>query len=214
MGIARWELLLYAAFSAGIAGIAGRAAAQSPDGRFKLGMETAIFEYSSRETDAGSGASTANDSIDEVSFGIATSRSGVELAYGVSDTIVVGARLMFVHRSTETAPGTPDVDTTQFGFVPHLDYVFPSGDSARVFLGPMVGVMLADVEHNSTQLFLFGGSFGAHIFAARRFSIDPRLSVAYALGKTDVAAVPPAPDLRADAREIAVSAMLGISAWL
>lgn len=200
-------------------GVASGAAAQSPDGRFKLGIETAVFEYSSTTTE-GAGTATTNNSTDEVTLGVAPARAGVDLGYGVADTVVLGARLLLVHSSTEQ-PGGQDIDTTLLGVVPHLDYVFASHSATRVFLGPMLGFGVTaagfgPANDGSAHLFLFGASFGAHIFAARGVSIDPRLALSYALGEAayDVTFGGITGSVSADIHVIAVSALLGVSAWL
>lgn len=203
------------------AGIASRAAAQSPDGRFKLGIETAVFEYSST-TFEGAATATTNDSTDEVTLGVAPARAGMDFGYGLGDTWVLGARLLLVHSSAEQAAGGQDVDTTLLGLVPHLDYVFKSKSSTRVFLGPMAGFGVAEAglgpaNDGSAHLFLFGVNFGAHIFATRGVSIDPRLALSYALGSTSYALMPtglPTLSVSADVHVIAVSVLIGVSAWL
>jgi hypothetical protein len=202
------------------------AAAQRVDARLKLGMETAVFEYSSTRLQ-NAGTTSPNDSTDEVTLGFAPARAGVDLAYGIADTLVLGTRLLLVHSSTESAGGAGagagglDIDTTILGVVPHLDYVFPGDGTARVFLGPMVGfgvgsAALGSVSDGSAHLFLFGANFGVHIFAARGVSIDPRLALSYALGETsyDMAIGGTTTGTSADLRVLAVSALLGISAWM
>lgn len=202
-------------------GAAAPAAAQSPDGRVKLGIETALFEYASTET-SGANTTSPNDSTDEVTFGVAPARAGVDVGYGLADTLVLGTRILLVHSSTEQ-PGGQDIDATLLGIVPHLDYVFPTGGSSRAFLGPMVGFGVTEVgfgpaTDGSAHLFLFGANFGAHIFAARGVSFDPRLAVSYAVGEGQydfaLGGLVPTASASADIHVIAVSALLGISAWL
>ena len=192
--------------------------AQSPDGRFKLGIETALFEYTTTTVDAGGVATTTDNSASEVSFGIVPARSGLDLGYGLSDSVVLGTRLLLVHNSQEQPGAAASVDATVFGFLPHLDYVFPSRSSTRVFLGPLAGFGIADAQQVSAHLFIFGANFGAHIFASKGVSIDPRLVVSYALGEEsydiNLGGLLPALGVSADIHVIAVSVMLGISAWL
>lgn len=203
-------------------GVASRAAAQRLDGRFKLGMETAVFEYSSTKIE-GAGLATTNDSTDEVTLGIAPSRAGVDFGYGLANTWVLGVRLLLVHSSSEQGGGGQDIDTTLLGVVPHLDYVFASSGATRVFLGPMLGFGVASAgfgptNDGSAHLFLFGANFGAHIFVAPGVSIDPRLALSYAVGEAsyDVmfGGIVPTASVSADVNVLAVSALLGISAWL
>lgn len=205
---------------AGLLALPQIAGAQSPDGRFKLGIESSLFEYSATENDAKDPmAPVADSSTEEVNFGIASARTGLDFGYGLGDWAVLGARMLLLHSSAED-PGGTDQDRTSLGFVPHFDFVFPSRTNTRIFAGPAVGVAVdvASQSKSSMTMFIFGAGFGAHIFASKGVSIDPRLSLSYAFGKssfeTNSGGLIPTTEVESDVRMISMSALLGVSAWL
>ena len=159
----------------------------------------------------------AESSTDEVSFGIAPARTGVDCGYGVADWVVLGARLSLLHRSAEV-PGGAERDTTTFAFLPHVDFVFPSSSNTRLFVGPMGGVGLETEDNASSTIFIFGGAFGAHIFVSDTLSFDPRLNISYAFGSisfdADTGGLVETTRVDADVRVLSMSALFGISGWL
>lgn len=196
------------------------AEAESPAGRFKLGIEASLFEYATTENEIDDPtAPVAGSSTEMVSFGIASARTGVDFGYGLADWAVVGARMLLLHGSAED-PGGMDQDSTELGFVPHFDFVFPSSSNTRIFAGPTAGIAIDRASRNksSTLLFVFGAGFGAHVFVTKGLSIDPRLSLSYAFGKstfdTDSGGLAPVTEVHSNVRTISMSALIGLSGWL
>jgi hypothetical protein len=193
------------------------ASAQDIDGRFQFGLSTDLVSY----TDA---TLTNDDNDQEVDM--TTTRWGVresvllELGYGVSDVIVVGAMATLGGASQTIDTGAADdEESSEFTAVigPKLDVVLSPGSTVRPFLGAVIafatttGETVGGAETTITG-FELGGRVGVHWFAAEGFSVAPSLAFIYASGSGEIDLGPSNVDLSMSGIEVAL--MLGASGWL
>jgi hypothetical protein len=193
------------------------AAAQDIEGRFQLGLSTDLVSY----TDA----TLTNDDNDE-DVDITTTRWGIresvllELGYGVSEMIVIGAMATLGGASQTIDTGAADDDeSSEFTAVigPKIDVVLSPGSTVRPFVGAAIafatttGEVVGGAETTITG-FELGGRLGLHWFAAEGFSVAPSLAFIYASGSGEIDLGPMNVDISMSGIDVAL--MLGASGWL
>jgi len=100
--------------------------------------------------------------------------------------VVLGGQLRFTSQTLKVGDETT-LETTSVSVLPRIEYVF-SNQGTRPFLMGFFGLTntksTAFGSDTSDSRTLFGVGFGAHLFAAPSFSIDPLLTVARYGGST------------------------------
>ena len=193
------------------------ATAQDIEGRFQLGLSTDLVSY----TDA----TLTNDDNDQ-DADMTTTRWGIrenvllELGYGVSDMIVIGAMATLGGASQTIDTGAADdEESSEFTAVigPKIDIVLSPGSTVRPFLGAVIafatttGETVGGAETTITG-FELGGRLGFHWFAAEGFSVAPALAFVYASGSGEVDLGTTNVDISMSGIEVAL--MLGASGWI
>jgi len=164
------------------------ASAEPIDGRVRLGLEGGLIEYHSTTTTYGTNSSTGatGQKSDQhyTAVGLGSIPFGPVIGYGLSEHVMLGARLELVNRSRRV----DDQDSTDtFGAELYgtLAYV-ADGGALRPFVGPLLGIEIVDGGQPSSefyeQAFVFGVQTGLHAFATPSFSIDPSLVLGYLTG--------------------------------
>jgi hypothetical protein len=207
-----------------LTGFSDKVAAQSISHQFKLGLETRVFRFMNVTVEPDN--SSFERDWDYLEFGLFSTGGsysnaltvfaapaaslGTDLAYGLSDHLLLGSRVVFDYSHLEDGDSVWQLD-----FVPHLDFVFSLGRSFKPFLGAQLGIQTvnaSDGTDESGTIFMVGASLGAFVFVGRSVSIDPRLSFLYSFGSADVSAL--GGTAEADVSSISLAFMLGISVWL
>ncbi len=225
----RLQPLALFSFSLAVVWLANAAtSAQSIDGTFKMGVESRLFRFASITAEVQGPYSSGEETIELVDFGLFSFGStraglfdsllvpaaaiGADLAYGVTDNLLLGSRLMVDHGRFMDGE---ELSSTQFAIVPHFDYVFTTNSSFRPFLGAQFGAqgsyLSGDGGGMFSYLFLMGLSLGGFAFVADNISIDPRISFFYSLGSADMEDVD-SPDL--DSNGFSIALMIGLSGWI
>jgi hypothetical protein len=209
-------------FCAVVVAAAAPVHAQHVDGRFRLGLEGAVLETETVKISSDrvfSDPTNPARSVDEVEItstnaGLPSSTLGVVAGYGLSDSFVLGARLLWSTQSREADfPGSQAQEARVFGVLPHLEYVFSPGSSFRPYLVGLFGLRsgessLGDTTVASFSQWRIGAGVGAHAFAAESFSIDPMLAF-YGVSAREVVG-----DVEFEGFGSAITLSIGLSGWL
>ncbi len=193
--------------------------AQSTEGAFQVGLTTPVFGYakSSIEYD-----DDTQVDVSGVTWGV-REEAMLELGYGVSDAVVLGAIAMLGGASQSAELDEPDIETDESdssNFVlllgPKLDLQFGEG-AARPFVGGHIALLTASAEdedsETSTLGFQLGGRVGVRWFPVPGFSLDPALSVSYARASGEIE--PDGDDaIDVSTSGFSVLVMLGASGWI
>lgn len=153
---------------------------------------------------------------------------GLGYGYGVTDKVVIGARLGlgWQHRSTPEPDGAAS-SSLGYWFSPYFEYVFRPGTRVRPFLGARLGLTGSVGATRTGDMVgrvgtigpIFGAGVGVHAFVTERVSIDPGITFDYALLWSRAAVTPmptgaePEPFERA-AQVPNLAAMISLSVWL
>lgn len=217
------------------------------EGRHRLHIDTDVFAWrrtmpwrDEMDMDGDGAQDGAVDSINLIGgvpvLGAAglgpTGNFGIGYAYGVTERIIVGARLGlgFQHLST---PEPDRAATGLFGYwlTPYFEFVGRPGQRIRPFFGLRLGFggsIAANKTGDTTARTstigpLLGLGLGLHAFVTERVSLDPSINLDYALiwSRGTVKTEPPmGMNMMADtsfqrnAMAPNVSVMLGLSVWL
>jgi hypothetical protein len=192
------------------------ASAQFTEGRVQLGLGTALFSYTSGSVEADDSGTEVDTSV--IQWGI---RNGVtsEVAYGITDTLVLGAFLTLGGISQTVEPmGAAEIESSEFQVAvgPKLDIVFSPGQEVRPFIGFAAGLASESSESGMIETSVLGfqliGALGLRWFAADGFSLDPALQIGWGLasGETGPAAAPV--DINASAFNVGLR--LAVSGWI
>lgn len=198
------------------------APAQETQGRFQLGLEgtVAAAESGSMETSSGANIDTSGSSLG-IPAGL-----GLVLGYGVSDSVVLGARVSQAARSfTAEADGVSSEDrTSTFDVLPRVELILGSGNPRTSLFGtvgyrslvtqttaelndPTLGTV-SDRSRIKSSGIAFGAGLGLHGFVGDNVSLDAGLGVLRASGDSEASG---------DTGSFASTGVLltvGISAWL
>jgi hypothetical protein len=157
-----------------------------------------------------------------------TGNFGIGYAYGVTDRIIIGARLGlgFQHMST-TAPDRQATGMFGYSVTPYFEFVGRPGHDVRPFINIRVGLggsvsasKNGDVTTRTSTIGpMFGVGLGLHAFLTERVSLDPAVTFDYALvwGRGTVKPMPAgmeAPKWEKSAMVPNLGVMLGLSVWL
>lgn len=151
--------------------------------------------------------------------------------YGVTDSVIVGARLGlgFQHNSTPEDDGAAS-GVFAYTLTPYFEYVFRPRTRVRPFLGARIGLggsVLADRAGEVTQRVstigpTFGAGTGVHAFLTERVSLDAALWFDYALAfsraRTETPTPPPMGDDATRWQRASLmpnlALVVGLSVWL
>jgi hypothetical protein len=173
-------------------------------GTVRLSLDTVFLDYASGsktdvEVENENGLPLApiiknslerNVDYDAFTIGFGSPSAGISLGGAIIDNLVLGARLTLGYKteSQETGASDETIDGSVFdwGVLPYLEYVFPTG-LVRPFLIAMVGFggqlgQLDDIDYTRWG-FYFGGGGGAHLFFNPHFSLDAFLLASYGIGR-------------------------------
>lgn len=209
------------------------------EGRHRLYLDARVLSWrrdtSWRDTMGGPTPSSV-DTIDLIGgvpvFGVPgfgpTGNFGIGYAYGVTDRIIIGARLgLGLQHLSTSAPDRQATGVFGYWLTPYFEFVGRPGRSVRPFVGVKVGLggsvsasKNGDVTTSTSTLGpIFGVGLGLHAFITERVSLDPALTFDYALvwGRGAVKPMPAgaeAPRWERSAMVPNVGVMLGLSVWL
>jgi hypothetical protein len=164
------------------------AAAEPIDGRVRLGLEGGLIEYHTSTityaANPSTGAPSRESDIHSTTVGLGSIPFGPVIAYGLSENVMLGARLEIVNRSRRVDDQEAN-DTLGAALYGTLAYVGGTG-ALRPFVGPLLGFEIDDGAGPSSEFyeqhFVFGIQAGLHAFATTSFSIDPSVVLGYMLG--------------------------------
>ncbi len=199
--------------------------AQSIEHKGKLGLETRLFRFVSTTVDLE--GPSPEETVTNLEFGVfghgaplssvaaivgqPASSFGADLGFGITDSVLVGTRVMFDYGRLKSEDGE-SISGLQFAFLPHADVVFLRRQSFRPFLGAQLGAQISSASLEtmdvSSTIFLVGASLGAFGFVSDAVSIDPRVSFLYSFGSAEIDVAD------ADTDSISVALMIGLSGWV
>lgn len=178
--------------------------------QFALGIGILSFTTTTVDFDV---PGVSDQDITDTSFGTLDS-SSVGLGFALSNSVVIGADISASYEK-QSAEDIDDTSESAVVLAPTIQYYFP-GESARVFLGGSVGLVLGssddgDVKMTSTAVGLVG-AVGVAWFATESVSIAPNLSFGYVLGSSELEG--DGFDEEFDMNAFGVNLGLTLSAWL
>ncbi|MFV8753941.1 hypothetical protein ACNOYE_25630 [Nannocystaceae bacterium ST9] len=216
-------------------------AASNMKGRFRIHLDGNVFGFSHRREWFESDHMPTDDVEDvtnTVGFGVGRYNFGVGLGYGITDGLIVGAKLGLGFSHSRYDPNNPppiDPDAVSndltFLFRPYVEYAFIPGGRFRPFLFVHGGVagghsVLTDTERTGATLTTsvsptLGGGGGVHIFVIPQVSIDVFAEVDhyFQLSKTKIEVdgeIDPDlgdPDYGRSAQLTEFNVLLGLSLW-
>jgi len=211
------------------------------EGRHRLHIESDAFAWRRWQpwTDDGADATRAGETTTDVlgilggapTFGLPGSGPGGNVTfgygYGVTDRILVGARLGLGWQQFTTPDGDDQASRAlAYNITPYFEFVMRPGYKVRPFVGARVGVggsSFTDVSGDLTQRAstvgpLFGASVGLHGFVSERVSLDAALAFDYALAfsRTRISGgdMDQKTDFERAARMPNLALVVGLSVWL
>lgn len=211
--------LLVSAFACLLA-LTATAAAQNIEGKVQLGLSTPLIAYTSQ-------TSTNEDNDAEVDltqtdWGI-REQVMLELGYGLSDMIVLGAVAMIGGTSQTIKVDGVDDEQESSAFAasvgPKLDIVLSSGSKVRPFVGAWVALATVSsespggTESSMTGAQLFG-RLGLHWFAAETFALSPSLAIGYSTLSGDVQSDDGGRSVDISTSGFNVSLLVGVAGWM
>jgi len=160
---------------------------QSFAGAVDLALSTELLSYLSTSTTFDGSDFEADDS--SVSWGVA--EPAIELAYGVSNRVLVGGQLQFggvstTSKTTEASSvaGSSTNSDSSFGAIqigPKLELLFPSASRWIPFVGANAAVRFYNIKDGSdfsATTFRIGATAGLRFVALDHVSIDPMVYLA------------------------------------
>lgn len=220
----------------------GPASGYSLLGRFRVHVDGTLFGFSHYKE-------WFEDDVDpmeveeiqnRVGLGIGQQNFGVGLGYGITDGLVVGAKLGLGFNRVQVVNDDPIDAPDQIGrsltwmFRPYVEYAFIPGGRFRPFvfvhggvggtrtLGTDTGDMAGKII-NHTLLGTLGGGGGLHAFIVPQVSVDVFLEVDHYFAQTrtkildengDPPPMSPEPEYLRAYQQTDVSALVGLSLWL
>lgn len=210
------RIVLLASLVALTSAYSAPAAAQQIEGAVQLALSTDLVSYTSvtlTEED-----SDVDRDTTVTQWGI---RDGamLELGYGVTEMIVVGASLALGGISTKVDVGENDGESNNFmaAIGPKIDFVLTPGATVRPFLGAGIAFVttteeIVDGAEATLTGFQLSGRLGAQCFAADGFSISPALAFSYSSGSGDVSVDTESADISMSGIQVALQ--VGMNGWI
>jgi hypothetical protein len=198
--------------------ITNSAAAQEVQDRFQLALSTDLVSYNSVTLES----DLFDDDVKQSNTKWGVHRSVLlELGYGVSDMIVVGAFATLGGVSQSTEQGDEESEVSDFVAMigPKIDVLLSQGNDVRPFLGAMIALVhqsesVEDGPETSMTGFNVGARLGLHWFASAGFSLMPAVMFAYTSvsGEVEIEDSTEAPEISQSGFMIGL--MLGASGWI
>lgn len=176
---------LFAALTAATL-VARPSAAQSVRGDGQLALAVPVLGYTSTtvktEDTSGVVSVSSERDVSNIVWGIRAAPT-LELGYGISDMVVLGALLELGGESTSIDGSDVDISTFELFVAPKVDLMFASGSKLQPFVGAAVGVVhvattVGDNDSSGTGVGLLARA-GLRYFASKGLSIDPYLALFY-----------------------------------
>jgi hypothetical protein len=215
------RIVLHLVVCCGAVLLGGRAVAQDTEGAFQLALVTDLLSYSSATIEFDETGVEVETTV--LNWGV-RDNVALELGYGITDMLVLGA---FVRLGGETVTVAPqlggDTENSDVGVLigPKLDVVFGTSRSeVRPFAGFAVALESTTVndEDMGLETSLLGlnlqGRVGLHWFVMPAISVDPVFAFAWGTANGEVDEIQGDDSLEVSGTGINVSAMLGLSAWI
>jgi hypothetical protein len=176
-------------------------------GAFQLGVGVGLLRYASL-------AAAAAQRDESTSWGFPRAPLLLDVGYGLSERVVLGAQLGFAGESgaADSRNARQRGHGYEFMLGPKFDFVIAPRSSVSPFIGALasVGTGAAGSSSDSikSSLFRVGLRGGLRYFALHGLSLDPALSVAGVFGSKSAAG-----GSSNDVSGLEVGASLGMSAW-
>lgn len=220
----------------------GPASSYSMLGRFRVHVDGTVFGFSHYkewfEDDVD--PMEVEEVVNTVGLGVGLQNFGIGVGYGITDGLVVGAKLGIGFSHTQAVQDDPtdlpDIvnRNVRWLFRPYVEYAFIPGGRFRPFVFVHGGVggnrsldtTTADLTGkviNHTLLGTLGGGGGLHAFIVPQVSVDVFLEVDHSFAQNrarildengDPPPMSPDPEYLRAYQLTDVSAMLGLSLWL
>lgn len=220
----------------------GPASGYSLLGRFRVHVDGTLFGFSHYEEwfEDDVDPMEVEDVYNRVGLGIGQQNFGVGLGYGITDGLVVGAKLGLGFNRIQIVNDDPIDGPDPIGrsltwmFRPYVEYAFIPGGRFRPFVfvhGGVGGTRTLDTATgdmagkviNHTLLGTLGGGGGLHAFIVPQVSVDVFLEVDHYFAQNrarildengDPPPMSPEPEYLRAYQQTDVSAMVGLSLWL
>lgn len=163
-----------------------RTEASSVAGALQLGLVTTVVRYTSASLDYDDDGIEVDYS--ELVWGFADNPTGIEIAYGLSDQVLLGGRLTLGGASDERDQAAlVELETSSFELLiaPKLEYMFDPTATINPFVGALLGVNLRSTDDGleaSQTVFVAMARAGLRCFLADGFSLDPALEFSFGVG--------------------------------
>jgi hypothetical protein len=194
------------------------AAAQDIQDRFQLALSTDLVTYNSVTFES----DLFDDDLEQNTTKWGVHRSVLlELGYGVSEMIVVGAIVTLGGTSQSVEQGDDESEVSDFVAVvgPKIDLLLSQGSDVRPFLGAFIALAhqsdsVEDGAETSMTGFNIGARLGLHCFASTGFSVMPAVMFAYGnvSGEMEIDGSSETPEISQSGFSLAL--MLGASGWI
>lgn len=144
----------------------------------------------------------------------------LELGYGVSNNIVIGAMVQFASASETVNNGAIPAKDLMLSFAPKFDYQFSPASRLNPFLGGALNITHENKTYygykDSRMAFGLALRGGVRYFVLDGLSFDPMLSLGYAVGSGTQTNLTKQPNSNSDysLSNLQFAVSLGLSVWL
>jgi hypothetical protein len=199
--------------------------AQPSGGPLRLSLDGQLFATRSLtfETELpadpalGTGPLKVKQDQSTTAFGPLLPGLGVGVGYGLSDRVLLGARLLLTTEKRRNG-GASDTRTTTASLVPYAELTFAPDAALQPVVGAEVGYASITGRQGSVEqsasTWSFGALVGLRAFAARGFSIDPTLRLQYVAGGQEVTDSASGTAWDGTLRGIGFAATVTFSGWI
>jgi hypothetical protein len=167
------QLSIVFAVSAALLLVAQEGAAQTTEGRVRLGAGLGGFTVS--KTTAVNGDSVSGSPV--TAYGVGFSNMGVDLGYGLGPGGVLGTRAVVQGRRADFGDFIGTLHAVQLGLVPYFEWAFLEGQTVRPTLGAQAAYTWTKQGDDSFSSIALGPTVGLLGFVAERVSVDVRASL-------------------------------------
>lgn len=200
---------------------AAPAGAQNVEGTVQLGLTTDLVSYSKQTLTYDD--SDADLETEVTRWGL---REGIalEIGYGVSDMIVVGAMASLggVSQTIDAGGSEGEVSSFSAAIGPKIDFILSPDSNIRPLIGAVIALATSTADSGGPETSILGFEIGArlgmHCFATEGFSITPALAIGYASGsgeiELDTGGIVGTRSVDISASGFKVGLQLGISGWI
>jgi hypothetical protein len=192
------------------------ARADGLEGAIRVGLDATLAEYVhvslERQDVPMSPPSLQPDlTASRTTLGVTGAGAGVRLAGGLSDSILLGARVSVGNTKTEIL--SQSTTATAVALVPSMEFILGASETAYPFLSLDVGYtsLVSEPDGGSettSSAALVGAGLGIHSFVTPSFSIDPGVNVFYTTGSIESGTT------KYDQTGVTVWFNVGLSGWI